>query len=75
MQTLANVLKLRQFLTEPEVRYYTSQILNACSYMHYNMVIHRDLKLENLFLSANMRIKIGDFGLAARLNLVGEKKR
>jgi len=38
-------------------------------------VIHRDLKLGNLFLSEEMRIKIGDFGLASRLDFEGEKKR
>jgi serine/threonine protein kinase len=38
-------------------------------------VIHRDLKLGNLFLSANMEIKLGDFGLATRLEFDEEKKR
>jgi hypothetical protein len=32
----------------------------------------RDLKLGNLFLTNNMAVKIGDFGLATRLGL--EKK-
>jgi polo-like kinase 1 len=35
--------------------------------MHKNHVIHRDLKLGNIFLSEKMEIKIGDFGLAAKL--------
>ncbi|CAG8512264.1 1077_t:CDS:10 [Diversispora eburnea] len=46
------------------------RILDACNYMHQNMMIHRDLKLANLFLSADMRVKIGDFGLTAKLNLM-----
>lgn len=36
--------------------------------MKKNKVIHRDLKLGNLFLSGNLHIKLGDFGLAARLD-------
>ena len=43
--------------------------------MHINKVIHRDLKLGNLFLSDKMEIKIGDFGLAAKLEYEGEKRR
>jgi serine/threonine protein kinase len=43
--------------------------------MHANKVIHRDLKLGNLFLSAGTAIKIGDFGLATRLAFDGERKR
>ena len=43
--------------------------------MHKNSVIHRDLKLGNLFLSEKMEIKIGDFGLATRVEFEGEKKR
>ena len=38
-------------------------------------VIHRDLKLGNLFLSEKMEIKLGDFGLATRIEFDGEKKK
>ena len=38
-------------------------------------MIHRDLKLGNLFLNDDMEIKIGDFGLATRVELDGERKR
>ena len=34
-------------------------------YVHSNNIIHRDLKLGNLFLTERMHLKIGDFGLAA----------
>lgn len=43
--------------------------------MHSNRVIHRDLKLGNIFLNNTMDIKIGDFGLAAKLEFSDEKKR
>jgi serine/threonine protein kinase len=43
------------------------QLISAVDYMHNNRVIHRDLKLGNIFLNANMEIKVGDFGLAAKL--------
>ena len=35
--------------------------------MHARNVIHRDLKMGNLFLDHDMNLKIGDFGLAAVL--------
>jgi polo-like kinase 1 len=50
------------------------QIIFALKYLHNNKVIHRDLKLGNLFLSEKMDIKVGDFGLAAKLEFDNEKK-
>ena len=44
-------------------------------YLHSHRVIHRDLKLGNLFLNDKMEVKIGDFGLATKLEFDGERKR
>ncbi|XP_010144189.1 PREDICTED: serine/threonine-protein kinase PLK1, partial [Buceros rhinoceros silvestris] len=46
-------------LSEPEVRYYLRQTILGCQYLHSHRVIHRDLKLGNLFLSDDMEVKIG----------------
>ena len=43
------------------------QLISAVEYMHSNRVIHRDLKLGNIFLNENMEMKVGDFGLATKL--------
>lgn len=43
--------------------------------MHFNKVIHRDLKLGNLFLNDKMEIKLGDFGLATKLDYDDQKKK
>lgn len=59
---------------ESEARYYLLQIIDAVKYMHSEKVIHRDLKLGNLFLN-NMEVKIGDFGLATKVDWEGEKKK
>jgi polo-like kinase 1 len=74
-QTLNELLKRRKRLTELEVQCYLVQIIGALKYLHNARVIHRDLKLGNLFLSEKMEIKIGDFGLATKLEFDGEKKR
>jgi len=65
----------RKTVTEAETRYFMKQILEACIYLHDNKVIHRDLKLGNLFLNDDMEIKLGDFGLATKLEFDGERKR
>lgn len=51
------------------------QLLEAVSYMHSKRVIHRDLKLGNIFLNDDLHIKIGDFGLATRLQHENDRRR
>lgn len=74
-QSLNELLKRRKRLHEIEVRYYTNQIIQGLEYLHKNRVIHRDLKLGNLFINEGMDIKLGDFGLATKLDFDGERKR
>lgn len=72
--SLMELLKKRKQLTEPEVRFFTTQICGAIKYMHSRRVIHRDLKLGNIFFDRNYNLKIGDFGLAAVLANDRERK-
>ena len=50
-------------------------ICKAVQHAHLKGIIHRDLKLGNLFIDDNMCMKIGDFGLATKLSFPTERKR
>ena len=50
---------------EKHIKNWCIQILNGLEYLHENKIIHRDLKLENIFIcSETSDICIGDFGLS-----------
>ena len=74
-QSLSDLIKRRKRLHEVETRYYIHQLVKGIEYVHSRKVIHRDLKLGNLFLTEGMGLKIGDFGLAAQVFYQGERKR
>lgn len=40
------------------------QLLQGLDFLHTNMVVHRDLKPDNILVSSSGRVKIADFGLA-----------
>ena len=72
--TLSNLMKKRKYLTEIEVQCYIFQLIQGLKCLHNDKVIHRDLKPGNLFLDDKLELKIGDFGLATKLNKDNEKK-
>ncbi|XP_011301223.1 serine/threonine-protein kinase polo [Fopius arisanus] len=74
-RSMMELHKRRKALTECEVRYFMKQILDGVDYLHQHRIIHRDLKLGNLFLNDELQVKIGDFGLATKLEHDGERKK
>ena len=74
-QTLNELFERRKKLSEVEVQCYIVQLIRALQYLHSHRVIHRDLKLGNLFLNDKMELKVGDFGLATKLDFEGERKK
>lgn len=48
------------------IRKWCSNILAAISYLHEQRIMHRDIKLDNLFINGHVgEVKIGDLGLSA----------
>lgn len=74
-RSMMELHKRRKALSECETRYFMKQILDGVFYLHQHRIIHRDLKLGNLFLNDDLQVKIGDFGLATRLEHDGERKK
>lgn len=66
--SLMDLLKRRKLVSEPEVRFFMTQVIGAIMYLHRRMVVHRDMKLGNIFFDPDMNVKIGDFGLATVIN-------
>jgi serine/threonine protein kinase len=50
-------------LKEEIARSLFKELIKAIAYVHSKGVAHRDLKLENIFLDSNVKVKVADFGL------------
>ncbi|XP_070332804.1 mitogen-activated protein kinase kinase kinase 1 isoform X2 [Odocoileus virginianus] len=66
--SVAHLLSKYGAFKESVVINYTEQLLRGLSYLHENQIIHRDVKGANLLIdSTGQRLRIADFGAAARL--------
>ena len=72
---MSKLLKCEQRFSEADTRFYMQQVVEAVRYLHGRLIIHRDLKLGNLFLDSNKVIKIGDFGFATKLTYPDERRK
>lgn len=63
-------LRDRRQFSEEEASDVACQVLSAVAYMHFQGVVHRDIKLENVMYVAkdSPRVKLIDLGFACRLN-------
>ena len=68
-----NIRKKKKF-NEKETKFLLACIILGLEYCHSNMIIHGDLKPENLLLDNKGYIKLTDFG-TAKIILNNEKKR
>lgn len=72
-RTLHELMRMRRRLAEREAARVLLQLVSAVTYLHALGVVHRDIKLPNLFLHDGA-CKLGDFGLAALLTTEGERR-
>ena len=68
LSTLSNPLE------EIEILVLFFQIASAVNYIHYNSIIHRDIKTSNIFLNRHGFIKLGDFGIAKIIDTQNDAK-
>ncbi|KAI8903408.1 kinase-like domain-containing protein [Gorgonomyces haynaldii] len=59
-------------LTEQDCKCFFLQLMEAVQFCHCNSICHRDIKPSNILLTADGRIKLSDFGLAAKMDKDGK---
>ena len=75
---LVDGITLKQYLDKKgpigwrETLHFSKQIARALAHAHERGIVHRDIKPQNIMLLRDGTIKVGDFGIAALENEVGE---
>lgn len=72
--TLSQLLHEYPILPEPHARIIMRDLFRGLSYIHAKNIVHRDIRPENMFLSAErfpLEVAIGDFGYS---NFVEEQR-
>jgi len=65
---LFEILEDDRNLPENEVRKIAQQLVHALYYLHSHRIIHRDMKPQNILISANGIVKLCDFGFARSMS-------
>ena len=63
-----NLVKMAGLIPESSAVWIMTNIMAGLSFLHQRKIVHRDLKSDNIFIGENHVPKVGDFGVATRLN-------
>lgn len=66
--SLADIKDCPSCTSAKKLAIYAKDILTGLSCLHEKNILHLDIKPENIFISQDGHCKIGDFGVALRLN-------
>ena len=72
-ETLRDLLNREGQLSIEDAIRTTSEVADALSHAHGHGIVHRDVKPENIFLSAGQAV-IGDFGIARAITAAGGER-
>ncbi|XP_054286477.1 testis-specific serine/threonine-protein kinase 1-like [Macrosteles quadrilineatus] len=61
---LLDYIKRKGALPNEKAKRFFSMLVSAIHYLHSQDISHRDVKCENIFITANEHIMLGDFGFA-----------
>ena len=68
------ILSMNVKIPEPKLWEIFYKCLSGLDYIHKSGIIHRDIKLQNLFLDDKFNVKIGDFNISAVIDINAAKK-
>ena len=51
-------------IQEEICKYILYKVLIGLKFLHYNSILHRDIKSDNILINSNCEIKLADFGYA-----------
>jgi len=57
----------QSYFSEEQIIEWFCQICLAVQHLHENRIIHRDIKVHNVFLTSSGFVKLGDFGISKQL--------
>lgn len=60
---------------EHQILQWLVELCSALLYLHRRKILHRDLKLQNVFLASDDSVRLGDFGIARVLKHTFENAR
>uniref|UniRef100_M8C9Z7 mitogen-activated protein kinase kinase n=1 Tax=Aegilops tauschii TaxID=37682 RepID=M8C9Z7_AEGTA len=67
--SLADIIRVKKFITEPVLSHMLQKVLLALRYLHeVRRLVHRDIKPANLLLNLKGDTKITDFGVSSGLH-------